>query len=203
MIINISIKWILPIILSYLIGTIPIGLIISKILKDDVRKHGSGNIGSTNMTRTYGKKYGKITFIFDLLKAVIVFLLTTFVFKLTNYNSIIVQSFVVVGHSWNVFMKFNGGKGVACSIGLAYLNFPLLSIIPISLWWIIFFMKRIVSLSSIFSFLISSVFYSILYMFINLWLPYILLLWICTIIIIIRHKDNIKRLKDGNENSFK
>lgn len=200
---NYILTWVIPIIVCYLLGSIPTGLIISKIKNDDIRKHGSGNIGSTNMTRTYGKNVGKITFAGDILKAILAWIICTFMFTLPTYNSIIVQSFTVIGHCFSIFLKFKGGKGVASSVALAFLNNPLLGLIPILTWILTYFTTKIVSLASILAFIILNIVVLLIWLLTGNFQSYLFLVTICNIIIIIRHIDNIKRLIKNEENTFK
>ena len=104
------------ILVSYLIGSIPFGFIIFKLSKkDDIRKHGSGNIGATNVNRLLGKKLGAITLILDVLKSS---LITFFIYKLYGLDlGSICGFFSVIGHIFPIWLKFKGGKGVASFLG--------------------------------------------------------------------------------------
>lgn len=201
--INIFYNIILPSLICYLLGSFPTGLVISKLMKDDIRKHGSGNIGSTNMTRTYGKNFGKITFAGDILKSIIGWVICSLIFRLPIENSLFAQSLIIIGHCFSIFLKFKGGKGVATSLALAFLNNPLWGLLPIVLWNVIYPLTKIVSLSSILAFLITNIIVLISALFIPHMWWYLLLITVCDVVIIIRHIDNIKRLIKGEEYSFK
>lgn len=191
--------------ISYLIGSIPIGLLISKILKDDVRKHGSGNIGSTNMTRAYGKKIGKITFAFDFFKGLLVFLIFKYLYITKLELFTLSQIVVVFGHCFSIFLKFKGGKGVATTIAISALNNWILTIFLVLIWLVLFYSTKIVSLSSICSLIIVCIlawisYFKVFNLNVDVYAPAIL---VNTIIVILTHKDNIKRLLNGTENTFK
>jgi len=180
---------------SYLLGSIPFGLLLTKIfLKKDIRKVGSGNIGTTNVLRTGNKTLAIATLIFDLLKGYISVYVT-----LLYYESLIFYSALIcfIGHIFPIWLKFKGGKGVATYLGLILaFSYKFFLIFGIS-WLILSLLFRFASLSSILSSLII-----FLYAFFvdN---DYSLILFIFFIFIIFTHKENIVRLKNSNENKIK
>ena len=180
---------------SYLLGSIPFGLILTKIfLKKDIREIGSGNIGTTNVLRTGKKSLAIATLILDLLKGSLSIILTfTYFENLISYSALI----CFIGHIFPVWLKFKGGKGVATYLGVILaLSYKFFLIFGIT-WLVLSFLFRYASLSSIVSSLIVFV-YS--YFFIN---NFSLILFIFFIIIIYTHRENIVRLKNSEESKIK
>ena len=180
---------------SYLLGSIPFGLILTKIfLKKDIRKIGSGNIGTTNVLRTGKKSLAAGTLVLDLMKGYFSIIITFSYFEnLISYSALI----CFIGHIFPVWLKFKGGKGVATYLGVVLaLSYKFFLIFGIS-WLILSFLFRYASLSSIISSLIVFV-YS--YFFNN---NYSLILFIFFIIIIYTHRENIVRLKNSKESKIK
>ncbi|CAL7961831.1 Glycerol-3-phosphate acyltransferase [Alphaproteobacteria bacterium] len=137
--------------LSYVIGSILNGIIIAKIAGlGNLRKQGSGNVGATNVTRIGGKKLGIITAILDCLKGWIAVYITQN-FAHSGYIVALAGYMVVVGHVFSIFDKFNGGKGVATSIGVFFALDWHLCIVAITIWLILFLLFKISSLSSLVS----------------------------------------------------
>ena len=180
---------------SYLLGSIPFGLVLTKIfLKKDIREIGSGNIGTTNVLRTGKKSLAIATLILDLLKGYFSIALTFIYFEnLISYSALI----CFIGHIFPVWLKFKGGKGVATYLGVILaLSYKFFLIFGIT-WLVLSFLFRYASLSSIISSLIVFV-YS--YFFIN---NFSLILFIFCIIIIYTHRENIVRLKNSEESKIK
>jgi len=184
-------------IISYLIGCFSSAYFIGKIFRNmDIRSHGSGNAGATNALRVMGKKLGVLTFLLDFSKGIIAVLIG---YKIMGYSGGLIASvFAVIGHDWPVFLGFRGGKGVATTIGaLAIINLPI-TLITVVCGVIVALTTKYVSLGSIvFLSLIPIV--NILYSKNNQFLVTGLIL---AIIGIYRHKENIKRLINGNENKL-
>ena len=180
---------------SYLLGSLPFGLIITKIfLHKDIRKIGSGNIGTTNVLRTGNKFLAVATLVLDLLKGYLsVFITLSFNDSLVSYSALI----CFIGHIFPVWLKFKGGKGVATYLGVILaLSFKFFLIFGIS-WLILSFLFRYASLSSIISSLIVFV---CSYFFNN---NFSLILFIFFIIILYTHRENIVRLKNSEESKIK
>lgn len=188
----------LLILVSYLCGSIPFGLIFSKVFGfGDVRKHGSGNIGATNVMRLGGKKLGLLTLVFDCLKAIIPLLLIQLNFVDPRLLALC-GVFLSIGHIFPIWLGFKGGKGVATTLAVLSILTPKIAVIFIISWFVIFKVTRIVSLAS----LSAISFTAILSLFLLSW-PYILMHIACCILIIYSHRHNIKRLLEGKELAFK
>jgi len=180
---------------SYLLGSIPFGLILTKIfLKKDIRKIGSGNIGTTNVLRTGKKSLAAGTLILDLMKGYFSIIITfTYFENLISYSALI----CFIGHIFPVWLKFKGGKGVATYLGVILaLSYKFFLIFGIS-WLVLSFLFRYASLSSIISSLIVFV---CSYFFNN---NFSLILFIFFIIILYTHRENIVRLKNSEESKIK
>ena len=181
---------------SYLMGSIPFGLILTKIfLNKDIRDIGSGNIGATNALRTGNKLIGYSTLILDVAKAII-----PVIFVKINYPDLIYIASLsaFLGHVFPVWLKFKGGKGVATYVGILFsINF-LLGIIFVSSWGIIFLMFRYSSLSSI----IGSISIPI-YILITDQISNAIFFSIMFVLIFFTHRENIKRLKNKEESKTK
>jgi glycerol-3-phosphate acyltransferase PlsY len=180
---------------SYLLGSIPFGLVLTKIfLKKDIREIGSGNIGTTNVLRTGKKSLAVATLVLDLLKGYFSIIITfTYFENLISYSALI----CFIGHILPVWLKFKGGKGVATYLGVILaLSYKFFLIFGVT-WLVLSFLFRYASLSSIISSLIVFV-YS--YFFIN---NFSLILFIFFVIIIYTHRENIVRLKNSEESKIK
>ena len=178
-------------ILSYLIGSIPFGFILTKIfLKKDIRNIGSGNIGATNVLRSGNKLIGYLTLFFDILKALI-----PVVYIKLNYPDLVYISSlsVFLGHVFPIWLKFKGGKGVATYLGILFgVNLIFGFIFCIS-WLLVFLFTKYSSLSS----LIASLSVPIYLFFTNE--DQILFFAILFVLIFYTHRENIKRLKNKEE----
>jgi len=181
---------------SYLMGSIPFGLILTKVfLNKDIRDIGSGNIGATNALRTGNKLIGYSTLVLDIAKAII-----PVIFVKINYPDLIYIASLsaFLGHVFPVWLKFKGGKGVATYVGILFsINF-LLGIIFVSSWGIIFLMFRYSSLSSI----IGSISIPI-YILITDQISNAIFFGIMFVLIFFTHRENIKRLKNKEESKTK
>ena len=184
------------ILLSYLMGSIPFGFLLTKIfLKKDIREIGSGNIGATNVLRTGNKIIGYITLSLDILKAIIPLLLIKF-----NYPDLLFISAlsIFLGHVFPLWLKFKGGKGVATYVGMLFCINYILGFVFIICWLIIFIISRYSSLSS----LIASLTIPLYHFFIidnNNYYFFIILF----ILIFFTHRENVKRLINNTESKTK
>ena len=182
----------LILLISYLIGSIPFGFLLTKIfLKKDIREIGSGNIGATNALRTGNKLIGYSTLALDIGKAVILLLIIKFNFSEYLFISSIA---IFLGHVFPIWLKFKGGKGVATYVGILICINIYLAAIFIITWFFVFIISKYSSLPSLVASLLvplSSYFFlnDINYYF------YIILF----LLILITHRENIKRLKNNTE----
>ena len=186
----------LIILVSYIIGSIPFGFILTKIfLKKDIRKIGSGNIGATNVLRTGNKLVGYITLSLDILKAIIPLLVIKFNFPEFIFLSALS---IFLGHVFPIWLKFKGGKGVATYVGMLFCINYILGFVFILSWSIVFTISRYSSLSS----LIATLTIPIYYFFIinnNNYYFFIILF----ILIFYTHRENVKRLVNNTESKTK
>ena len=182
--------------ISYLIGSIPFGFLLTKIfLKKDIREIGSGNIGATNALRTGNKLIGYSTLILDISKAVILLLIIKFNFSEYLFTSSIA---VFLGHVFPIWLKFKGGKGVATYVGILFCVNIYLAVIFIIVWFVVFVMSKYSSLASMVASLLVPLTSYFFIDDINYYFYIILFL-----LILITHRENIKRLKNNTESKTK
>ena len=182
--------------ISYLIGSIPFGFLLTKIfLGKDIREIGSGNIGATNALRTGNKLIGYSTLILDIGKAVILLLIIKFNFSEYLFISSIA---VFLGHVFPIWLKFKGGKGVAAYVGILFCINIYLAIIFIIVWLVVFVISKYSSLASMLASLLVPLSSYFLLNDINYYFYIILFL-----LILITHRENIKRLKNNTESKTK
>ncbi len=187
---------ILIISISYLMGSIPFGLILTKVfLKKDIRQVGSGNIGATNVLRTGNKLIGYLTLVLDVLKAAIPVLYIKFNFPELVYIS---SLSAFIGHVFPVWLKFKGGKGVATYVGILFSINYFLGIIFIFSWLVIFFISKYSSLGSILSSLLIPIF-----IFLNSSYENQYFFIIMFVLILYTHRENVKRLINKEESKTK
>ena len=186
-------------ILSYLIGSIPNGLILGKLLWHvDLREYGSHNIGATNAWRTLGKGPGIMICVLDLLKGVVGVWLGTF-FSGAALALVLGGIFAIVGHSWSLFLGFKGGKGVATGLGVILMRMPKVTFFVFIIWLLLVFLTRYVSLGSI----VAAAMVPVLAWFFDAPLEYILFGLAAAAFVIYRHQSNIGRLLHGTESKIK
>jgi acyl phosphate:glycerol-3-phosphate acyltransferase len=186
---------------GYVLGSISFAVIIAKRHGVDILKAGSGNPGATNVKRVIGKTAGNICFALDFLKGAIAAGWPMLVFAdsdLLNELKIIGLIGGILGHSYSCFLNFRGGKGVAVAMGGLMIIMPIVTIIALVTWIIVFYASRYVSLASLafgVSLPISAYFFD---------LPQAsIVLAICVaLLLIVRHRSNISRLLKGTENRF-
>lgn len=207
------------IVLGYLIGSISPAIIISrKKFKTDVRQHYSKNAGATNSSRVMGKKWGALVVVIDGFKPIIAVLIAwgfTFI-KISNpdYQDLFAESYIyfaglaaIIGHCWPIYFGFRGGKGAASALGLMLIINPIYFAIALVSWWVLLYIWRMASLSSVlmigFAFAIS-------------WIPnmpvnaylwphdqqyYIIniIIFLTWLIVVLRHISNLIRIAQGTE----
>jgi len=199
---------------AYLLGSIPFGLLIAKAHGKNLRSIGSGNIGATNVSRALGRKWAYVCFALDVLKGLVPMLLTIFIAKPAGIVMLLLWLVVgcaaISGHIFPIYVKFKGGKGVATSFGVALGLWPyytICALFAIAIWVIIVLIWRYVSLASIaasVSFplvLISAIILRQSWDFFSLW-PLLITATAIPLMVIIRHRENIKRLITGTESKI-
>jgi acyl phosphate:glycerol-3-phosphate acyltransferase len=181
---------------SYLMGSIPFGLILTKIfLKKDIRNIGSGNIGATNALRTGNKLIGYSTLILDIAKAIIPVVYVKINFPDSIY---FISLCVFLGHVFPIWLKFKGGKGVATYVGILFSINILLGVIFIVSWGILFLVFKYSSLSSIIGALSIPI-----YLLLSNKTDGVVFFTIMFVLIFFTHRENIQRLKNKEENKTK
>lgn len=189
----------LMIIICYLIGSMPFGYIVAKVVKKiDIRDYGSGNIGATNAFRVLGPWLASLVLIGDLLKGFLAIVL----FYQLNIDSLFVIILgglaVIGGHDWSIFLKFKGGKGIATTYGVFLALNPKIALLSALIWLIVIALTRYASLASILSLSVLVV--------LMLWFKqpqeYIIFSVIILALALYRHRGNILRLKEGKEKKF-
>jgi len=190
-------------ILAYLLGSLPFALIVALPQGVDPRKEGSKNPGATNVARLLGKKWGLLTFLGDAGKGILALLLTylftgkRFTEAPTLYSG--VAFFAVLGHLFSIFLKFKGGKGVATTIGTFLVLTPKAMLSALLIFLISVYFTNYVSVGS----LLSTALLPLFIYFFHYPSEYIYSSILLTILIWIKHKDNIKRLIRGEEKTWK
>ena len=200
---------------AYLLGSIPFGLIIAKVHGKDLRSIGSGNIGATNVSRALGKKWACCCFVLDVFKGLLPMLVGAFILP---YPPSITELFLwlavgcasVLGHIFPIYVNFRGGKGVATSFGIALGLWPYYTIcaaIAIAVWAVVVLLWRYISLASI----VASIAFPIIlilaidlipgWSFADLW-PLLTTATAIPVMVIVRHRENIKRLIAGTESQI-
>ena len=192
-------------VVAYLVGSIPFGLLLGKLMGVDVRRAGSGNIGATNVLRLLGKKLGVVTLLADTLKAIVPMLLAKWVISSTAVSASVdlwvalCGASAFLGHLFPVYLKFKGGKGVATALGIFLLLEPWAVLIGLAIFISVVLYWGYVSIGSLAAaacmpllvwLLSGSSLYTSLAVFIGL------LIWL-------KHHDNIVRLLKGEEKSWK
>lgn len=195
---------------SYIIGSIPFGYLIARIVgRIDIRQKGSGNIGATNVGRILGKKWGVLAFALDFAKGFVPVCVFVLVFRSLMSLQDITQNIIkisagfatIAGHIFPVFLKFKGGKGVATSAGVVTALAWMVAVPASILWFVIVLVTHYVSLGSIFAACAAPLLF-VAFKYKTAFgadLPITLVFVILCVLIIIRHKSNIKRLLNGTE----
>jgi len=203
---------------AYLLGSIPFGLLIAKAHGKDLRSIGSGNIGATNVSRALGRKWAYLCFVLDALKGMVPMLVTLSLTKPLSTPSqtekvillwlwLAVGCAAILGHIFPIYLKFKGGKGVTTSFGVALGLWPyytICALFAIAIWIVVVLIWRYVSLASIAAsvtfplVLILAIILTPGWDFVNLW-PLLIAATAIPLMVIIRHRENIKRLFAGTE----
>ena len=198
---------VLLILIAYVLGSIPNALWVGKTFKNiDVREHGSKNTGSTNAARVLGPKLGIFTLILDILKGALptylgIVLGANLLTRMTGIDKldvIVIGMAAILGHTFSLFLKFKGGKAVATTLGVFLVLVPYAILILLVVFFVIFGLTKYVSLASI----VSAVALPITVYLTTRHIPLTILGIIIGLLVIIRHKENIKRLINGTESKL-
>lgn len=200
--------WLGILLLSYLLGSIPSGYLVAKSQGIDIRQHGSGNIGATNVLRVMGKKWGYLVFACDALKGFLAVKLAAQLAATGHADAalgaVLGAIGCILGHNYTVWLRFKGGKGIATSAGVLLGLFPLTVILTVLIiWFVVFFVGRYVSLASICAALSLpvAVFLLVTRSGTDFWLRF----WFSVVISALavwRHRSNLARLAKGTESRF-
>lgn len=199
---------------AYLLGSIPFGLLVGRIRGMDIRQHGSGNIGATNVWRVLGPRWGLLTFALDATKGflavraaqhlAIVYAKPPVPEDYLAYAGLFSALACILGHSFPVWLRFQGGKGVATSLGVLVAMVPPFAVaVVLSVWGVVFALSRFVSLASLAAALALPVTVGLLLYFDHMeGRPYFAFSCAAALLVIRRHRENIRRLINGTENRF-
>jgi len=222
--------WLCPL-LAFLLGSIPFGLLIAKAKGIDIRQHGSGNIGATNVLRVVGKKYGITCLILDALKGLIPTILGISLIRFAGMKNpmmisaldpfsaefpmltaqimqVLTGLFAILGHNYSPWVGFKGGKGIATSAGVLIAMMPAAIVILLVVWLLVFLISRYVSLASIIAAAVLPI--------LTLWgswfhgkiqdgtwnKPLFVFSILIAVLAVWKHRSNIQRLRQGTENRF-
>ena len=197
----------LSVLAGYLLGSVPFGLLVSRMKGMDIRQHGSGNIGATNVWRVCGWRYGLPVFVLDVLKGVASVLFARWIAPRFDgdpaWAGIVAATACILGHSFPIWLRFKGGKGVATSLGVLFGLMPMVSLGVLLLWAVIFKASGYVSLASI----VAAVALPLLaggaqYAGWGYGWPCVGFAVIAALLVIMRHRSNIQRLRAGTESRF-
>lgn len=194
---DIAFRFVLIIILSYILGNFSTAYLIAKLYAGiDIRNYGSGNAGATNALRTLGKKAGIAALFGDILKGALAVILGKYVAG--ENGQILAGLFVVIGHNWPVFLNFRGGKGVATTIGVMAAINPVIvaGIVPTGI--VLIAITKYVSLASILGMTV----FPIIMLLTKQSVKLVLFSFILSAMAVYRHKSNIKKLLAGTENKL-
>ena len=195
---------------AYLFGSIPWGYIAGRLKGIDVRAHGSGNIGATNVLRVLGKPWGFTVFFADAFKgflavrtALLLVTRTPGAAEYAEFYAILAAAACVAGHSFPVWLRFKGGKGVATSAGALFGVVPIASVTIFLVWLVVFLTTRYVSLASIIAALALPIVVAVL-VHLKFTQGHVLLYFsmVMTALVVWRHRSNMSRLLNGTEQRF-
>lgn len=182
-------------VIAYLLGSIPSGVMIGKkFFNVDIRLSGSGNIGTTNTFRVLGPKAGTVVLLMDILKGTLA-ASQPYIFNTPNVNPLLIGLAAIVGHTFSIFDHFKGGKAVATSAGILLAYNPSFFVIACFVFASLVYLTSMVSVASMSAMVIISVWSLAYHDFILTVVALVL-----TIFIFYRHRENIKRLRNGTEN---
>jgi len=186
---------------SYLIGSIPFGLVLGKLKGVDIREYGSGNIGSTNVLRTIGPGAGAVVLICDVLKGAAAVFIARYVIG-SHAGELAAGFAAVAGHDWSIFIRFRGGRGVATSAGGLFVMAPLAAVGGIAVFVLVIALTRYVSLGSMVGSISGVAIVGALLGLDRVPAEYLIYTGVVVALIVIQHRENISRLLSGSEHKF-
>lgn len=191
-------NYVLGCIVCYLLGAVPFSVLFSRgMLHKDVRRYGSGNPGTSNMTRAFGIKYGLLVLLFDMAKGFGAVYLGQWI--MGPLGAYIGALCAVAGHNWPIYLKFKGGKGVATTVGVMLAFVPYITLIAMACFLVVLAVSRYFSLGS----LVCLGLVWVLVICLHFADTYLVVL--CSVLVLVafvQHRANIRRLKNGTENRF-
>ncbi len=192
-------KTLLFLLVAYLFGALPVGLLVGRMVKGiDVREHGSGNIGASNVWRTLGPFWGVAVFIFDFGKG---FIPTQRAVQVAleggghPWLPVLVGLAAILGHNFSVFLRFKGGKGVATSLGVVCGLSPLAGLIGFAVWGVVLGVTRYISVASMVGAVVTAALLAGLFRD----LPHALFALLVALFVLLKHRPNVSRLRAGTE----
>lgn len=190
----------LALLAAYLIGAIPFGVVLTRLAGvGDVRASGSGNIGATNVYRTFGRRLGLLTLAMDALKGLLPVLMAGSLLDFSTTQVAMVAAAAFLGHCYPVYLGFKGGKGVATALGIYLVLSPWSVLAALALFAAILWRWRYVSLASVSA---AAAIPLLVGLFERSW-PLVLATLFISLMVIVRHRANIERLRNGTESKFK
>lgn len=195
------VRIVLPVILALLAGAIPTGYLLVKLFRGrDIREHGSGNIGFTNVLRTSGITLGLVVLIIDVAKAWAATRYLAQLFPFPDIAGPVLAVFVLIGNIFNPFLRFRGGKGVATGLGIAIAISPFAALFSFGTFGIVFAATRYVSLGSLAAALVFSIYNAVSFLRGGTGVYTLAFSLLLTVAVFARHISNIQRLLHGEEN---
>ena len=189
------IEYLIWLLIGYLFGSIPSGYWIGRLKGIDLRSVGSGSTGATNVLRNVGKFPALVTFVLDVLKG---FLPVYYSYKFTSndYITILVAIVCIIGHSKSIFLNFKGGKSSATALGILIGISPVVALISFSIWLLVVVVSKYSSLGSIVAVPLAPIWFYFFHLSkVYIWMG----IFIAVYVVLVRHRDNIKRLLNGTE----
>jgi len=182
---------------AYLLGSLPIGLYIGKMVKGiDVREFGSGNIGASNVWRTLGPAWGILVFLLDVSKGLLPTVTAHHEWHISPWWPILTGMAAICGHNCSPFLHFKGGKGVATSLGVVAGLSPPAALLGFAVWGLCLAVTRFISVSSMIAAVVCS---ALLWDFNGRQWPYGLFGILAALFVIVKHRSNMRRLRNGTE----
>lgn len=189
-------KYLLCAVIGYLLGSFSTGILVATRQGHDIRSEGSKNTGASNALRVLGVKGGAMVFLGDFIKASLA--VGAGYLLMGKYGAMLAGLCAVLGHNWPVFFNFKGGKGIACSAAIVLLTFPWQGGVAIVACLLVIYFTRYISVGSL---TMLTVFFLLVLFTVGVW-PYAVWAFVLMALGFWRHRSNLERLKNGNENKI-